>query len=392
MSVKSDSLRRLEDLAADENIRTRVQEPWLKPDLFKGRYQLSLEAFRRTGHAEACRTMGMDLEECYTQYKSISGDHLQTLESKNFANTPTKCVARFENLKTFGLRSSSKTSRHGPKNVPFTVEQDYALVFSAILEAVVANSRRFRALHTCSGYHNRLTATGLIVSQDTQDLLLPLLRELEILHLCELAENPDEKSATVMSSLLVEAAPSLKVLTYSQCWPNRNMSPSSLTEILERLNLTRLTELHLCCIEITPYSFGTFLRTAAPTLKSLGLESVNLDDNNKPPLISDKEAITLGIRWLGMIKDPVNRALGQIFAMLLDQTSLDYLSMKTIGFRRYPITIMDSLSDVSGKPSSMDSSVTCYYSARARISYCEWISKLQAQPSRYPGCNLQFTR
>ncbi|KAJ5914091.1 hypothetical protein N7504_002974 [Penicillium tannophilum] len=71
ISVKSDSLRQLEDLAADENIQKRVQELWIKPDLFKGRYQLSLEAFRRTGHAEACRTMGMDLEKCYTQYKSM---------------------------------------------------------------------------------------------------------------------------------------------------------------------------------------------------------------------------------------------------------------------------------------------------------------------------------
>lgn len=168
MSVKSDSLRRLEDLAADENIRTRVQELWLKPDLFKGRYQLSLEAFRRTGHAEACRTMGMELEECYTQYQAISADHLQILESETFANTLSTCVARFENLKTFGLRSSSKASRHGP----FTVGQDHVLVSSAIMKAVVAYSRHLRTLHTCNGYHNSLTATGLIVSQDTQDFCL----------------------------------------------------------------------------------------------------------------------------------------------------------------------------------------------------------------------------
>ncbi|KAJ5785121.1 uncharacterized protein N7503_010333 [Penicillium pulvis] len=74
--------------------------------------------------------------------------------------------------------------------------------------------------------------------------------------------------------------------------------------------------------------------------------------------------------------------------MLLDQTSLDYLSMEAIGFRRYPIIIMDSLSDVSEKPSSMDSSVTCYDSARARISFREWVGKLQAQPCRYLGDKL----
>ncbi|KAJ5525527.1 hypothetical protein N7494_012177 [Penicillium frequentans] len=388
MSVTSDGLRRLEDLAADEDLRVRVQELWIKPELFKGRYQLSLEAFRRTGHAEACRTMGMDLEECYTQYQAISADHLQILETETLANTLTTCVARFENLKTFGLRSSSKASRHGPKNDLFTIGQDHVLAFSAIMKAVVTNNRRLRTLHTCNGYHNSLTATGLSISQDTQKLLPPLLRELEDLHLCELAQSPDENPTNILSEILVEAAPSLKVLTYSQCCPNRNMSPSYLTEISERLNFTQLTELHLCWVEITLYSFETFLRTAAPTLKSLRLESVNLNENNKPPLISDDEAITLGKRWLGIMKDPTNRALGHIFAMLLDQTSLDYLSMEAIDFRHYPITIMDSLSDVSGKPSSMDSSVTCYDSARARISFREWISKLQAQPSRYLGHNL----
>ena len=388
ISVKSDSLHRLGQLAADESIRTRVQELWIKPDLFKGRYQLSLEAFRRTGHAEACRTMGMDLEECYTQYQAIAADHLQILESETFANTLTKCVARFENLKTFGLRSSSKASWHGPKNCPFTVGQDHVLVFSAMMKAVVATSRHLKTLHTCNGYHNSLTTTGLAVSQDTQELLPPLLRELESLHLCELAKNPDENPINIMSDILVEAAPSLKVLTYSQCCPNRNMSSSYLTEISERLHFTRLTELHLCWIEITPYSFETLLRTAVPTLKSLSLESVNLNENNKPPLITDEEAITLGIRWLGLIKDPIRRAWERIFAMLLDQTSLEYLSMETIGFRRYPITIMDSLSDVSGKPSSMDSSVTCYDSAQARVSFREWISNLQALPSRYLGHNL----
>lgn len=170
------------------------------------------------------------------------------------------------------------------------------------------------------------------------------------------------------------------------------MSPSYLTEEFERLAFRWLAELHLCWIEITPYSFQTFLRTAATTLKSLRLTSVKLNENNTPPLFSDEEAIALGIRWRGLVKDQINRALGQIFAMLLDQTSLDYLFMETIGFRRYTITIMDSLSDVSGKPSSMDCSVICYDSARARISVREWISKLQAQPSRYLGYILPGSR
>ncbi|KAJ5650626.1 uncharacterized protein N7484_004349 [Penicillium longicatenatum] len=388
ISVKSDSLRRLEQLAADENLRTRIQELWIKPDLFKGRYQLSLEAFRRTGHAEACRTMGMGLEESYAQYQAISADHIHILDSETLTNTLTKCVARFENLRSFGLRSCSKASWHGPKNCPFTVGQDHVLVFSAIVKAVVATCRHLRTLHTCNGYHNSLTTGGLTVSQNTRKLLLPLIRGMESLHLCELAKNPDESPVSIMSDILVEAAPSLKALTYSQCCPNRNMNPSYLNGVSERLNFTQLTELRLCWIEITPYSFETLLSTAASTLKSLSLVSVNLNENNRPPLISDEEAITLGIRWLGMIKDPIKRAWGQIFTMLLDKTSLEHLSMETIGFRRYPITITDSLSDVSGKPSSMDNSVACYDSARARVSFREWISSLQVQPSRYLGHNL----
>ncbi|KAJ6095763.1 hypothetical protein N7486_006509 [Penicillium sp. IBT 16267x] len=366
ISVKSDGLHRLEELAADDSLRTRVQELWIKPDLFKGRYQLSLEAFRHTAHAEACRTMGLDLEECYAQYQAISADHLHILESETLGNTLTKCVARFENLKTFGLRSCSKASWHGPKNCPFSQNdpyvqwlpqqpydntKDHVLAFSAMMKAVVATSRHLRTLHTCNGYHNSLTTTGLTILQDTRRTFF---EGLDIL--------------TMLSKSKYE--------------------PSYLTEISERLNFTRLTELHLCWIEFTPDSFETFLRTAAPTLKSLSLESVNLNQNNKPPLISDEEAITLGIRWLGLIEDPMKRAWGQIVAMLLDQTSLEHLSLETIGFRRYPITIMDSLRDISGKPSSMDSSITCYDSAQARISFREWISNLQAQPSRYLGHNL----
>lgn len=105
-------------------------------------------------------------------------------------------------------------------NDPFTVGQDHVLVFSAIIKAVVANSRRLRTLHTCNGYHDSLTATGLIVSQDTQELLPPLLRELENLHLCEFAGSPEENPIYIMSDIFVEAAPSLWVLTYSQCCPN----------------------------------------------------------------------------------------------------------------------------------------------------------------------------
>ncbi|KAJ5993751.1 hypothetical protein N7451_009475 [Penicillium sp. IBT 35674x] len=223
---------------------------------------------------------------------------------RKFTNILTNCVARFENLKTFGLRSSSKDSRHGSKNGPFTIGQDHVLVFSAIIKAVVADIRRLKTLHTCNGYHNSLAATGLLVSQDTQGLL-PLSRELESLHPMNLHKVQTRIPANILSDIIVEAAPSLKVLTPSQCCANRDMSPSY-TGISERLNFTRLAELHLCWIETTSYSFQAFPRTAALTLKPLSLASVNLNENNKPPLISDEEAIALGIRWLGVIKDPIN--------------------------------------------------------------------------------------
>ncbi|KAJ5785120.1 uncharacterized protein N7503_010332 [Penicillium pulvis] len=98
ISVKCDSLRRLERLAADEDLRVRVKEVWIKPNLFKERYQLSLEAFRRTGHPEACRTLGVDLEECYTQYQAISADS-SDYGVQNLRKYPHECDTRFENLK-----------------------------------------------------------------------------------------------------------------------------------------------------------------------------------------------------------------------------------------------------------------------------------------------------
>lgn len=191
-----------------------------------------------------------------------------------------------------------------------------------------------------------------------------------------------------MRDILVEAAPSLKNLTYGQWCPGRNLSPCSFTSLSKRVQFTRLQELHFCWVEFTSSSFEAFLRTAVPTLRVLSLKSVDLKEKVMSPLIPLEGGGQNDFKWTGTIGKEMKQAWRRVWNTIRDQLSLECLSMHKLGFCGHKISIRDRFSHTSGRPSDVKSLDAFYNGTIASISFHDWINNLEADPSLMRGKDL----
>ncbi|KAJ5646714.1 hypothetical protein N7490_003086 [Penicillium lividum] len=407
MLVTRDSLKGLEGFAADDFIRKRLQELWIVPVLFEGMDNMSIAEFRDTNHPE----------EYFQQYQAEVVDHRLILESEAFQDTLTHCVSQFENLSTIGLQSLTMAYRiisqresfprclglrnlqrrvpchRGAKTLHITrfkkttVGRDHALVFSALLKAVTVSNRPLVKIDTCNDFHLGYTAAALNLI-GIQESLIPILQGLETLHLCQIAEQPEDSSLDIMRDIIVEAASSLKNLTYGQWCPGQNMSPYSFALLSKRVEFTRLLELHLCWVEITHSSFEALLRTATPTLRVLSLHSVDLKDKIRSPLIPLEGGSTGDFKWTSTLSREMIQAWRRIWNIIRDELSLECLSLHKLGFFGHGIKVRDSLSHASGGQSTTKSPDVSYIGVHASVSFHEWINNLKADASRARGKDL----
>lgn len=407
MLVTQDSLEELNGFATDEFIRRRLQELWIVPVLFEGVDEMCLGTFRDTAHPE----------EYFEQYQAEVANHRRILVSENFQNVLTHCVAQFENLSTIGLRSLTmayRTASHREssprclglrslqKRVPChrgsmylhimrhnktTIGRDHALVLSALLKAATASHRPLKRIDMCNDFHLGCTAAALNL-KSTRESLLPIIRGLETLHLCQLAEQPEDSSLDIMRDILVEAAPSLKNLTYGQWYPGQNLSPCSFTSLSKRVQFTRLQELHFCWVEFTSSNFEAFLRTAAPTLRVLSLKSVDLREKVMSPLIPLEGGGQNDFKWTGTIGKEMKQAWRRVWNIIRDQLSLECLSMHKLGFCCHKTSIRDRFSHTSGRQSDVKILDAFYNGTIASISFHDWINNLEADPSFMRGKDL----
>ncbi|KAJ5727306.1 hypothetical protein N7493_005126 [Penicillium malachiteum] len=394
MLITQDGLNDLEQFTTNEFIRTHVQELVIVPVLFEAENNMDIGRFKTTFHA---------LQD-YEQYQAAVAEHRHILDSGVFEDTITRCVAQFENLAMIGLQSLTMSYRvAGPKRytprclglrslerrVPCSrrgiqlyiqrrhrldFARAHSMVLSVLLKAFVACNRPLRKIDMCNDFHLGCTAAAFMIPESTQQSLIPLVQELEALHLCQLAETPEDHSLSFMHTILVEAAPSLKSLAFGQWCPNQSMSPHSLISLAERVSFRRLRELHLCWVEITYSSFEKLLRTAQPTLRILSIHHVNLSYKFMPSSVPSEPNSAENVKKTEITEREMVQAWRCIWNTIRDELSLTCLSLHQLGCYGFQVKVQEGIGRAS-----IENPDASYNSAYTDISIHEWIDKLYAR-------------
>ncbi|KAJ5306784.1 hypothetical protein PENANT_c003G08244 [Penicillium antarcticum] len=406
------SLCQLEELAAHDIFRKRVQELWITPSLFEGYYEMDLDSFRdATGSYKSKRSAHM-IKTKYIAYQGLVAEHLSIVESDSLNNVLKKCVALFDNLTIIRLQHSTDEffwgqsvnnnfrcigwraarrqlgfdpfalrARKPIHNVLKTRAKDHAVAFSALLEAVASSKRRIKKLDTCNDEHCALPPSEVTLKQTSQSLLSSL-RQLEFLHLCtSICEiQPDDSMFRSLVDLLIMVAPSLKVLTFSQWDLNGALSPQYFDDLSQRINFTSIKELNLYWIEITFDTLKAFLHTARPTLRALSLESVNL--RGALPPTDNHIGHQRDLRDCQEMIEESNCAWQQVLNFLGDEYSLRSICLKNLGYRGYRLDMHDNLSKLSGSLEPNFRSLHSFNAEKAGVSFKEWIFQLRPGPPR----------
>ncbi|KAJ5316351.1 hypothetical protein N7476_006658 [Penicillium atrosanguineum] len=398
--LTSNSLRQLTDLAANDTLRTRVQELWVIPILFGGCYEMDYEEFVISPYGASSRVEYAwetgELEAHYKGYKATVADHLELLQSDTLSTILDACVARFESLSSIGLRwYPTNRLLHPDRDFPClglrelldqldcrslcreplsrfkntTIAHRGTPVFCTLLNAVISSKRKLKKLHTCDVHHYGILSNNITLFPPPRfRAILPLTQGLEHLHLCICRpSDQDEPEFSDLLDILVTAAPTLKTLTFSQWADRTSLSPSYFSNLAESINFTQLTDLHLTYIEITQDTLKTFLRTTTPTLRKLSLSSINLTDHLVPPAarhsFSGFSRPTRKAKMAGLWHS--------IWAFIRDELILEYLSMKDLTCQRCHVEIYDNFSQIKSYSAVFDSQNT-------RVSLQEWVEGLTA--------------
>ncbi|OQE46212.1 hypothetical protein PENCOP_c001G02689 [Penicillium coprophilum] len=413
--LTSHSLRRLEQLAANECFRTRVQELWVVPSLFGGFYEMDVDTFESCTTSHRDRLPIAQINTRHTAYQAFVADHLSIIESDTLNNVLKECMARFENLtvirmqhndseyfwnsdsiakdefRCLGWRDVKRQLGFNPfglnirkpiHNLWKSRAKDHAIAFSALLEGAVASNRKLKKLDICNDEHCALPPSDITLKLTHKSLLFSL-EGLEHLHLCICIweVQSDDSSLRYLIDIPIIVAPSLKVLTFSQWDRNGVMNPHYFIDLSHRVNFTQLVELDLYWIEITYDTLKAFLRTAMPTLRSLALQSLNL--RGVAPMDTDS-GHNLS-RWDSqeMIEES-SAAWRQVWNFLGDESLLRSLSLKHLGYRGHRLHLRDNLSNLSGSSEPNGPIIAVFDAERAGVPFKEWVTQLQTGPPRGP--------
>ncbi|KAJ5554100.1 hypothetical protein N7513_004059 [Penicillium frequentans] len=331
----SESLRELEGLAQSDAICERVRELWMIPQLFEG---LGIRREERRGHlAMSSRSpepvKGEELKARYAIYKSMVIDSSDLLESESFSIRLSKCLERFVNIDTIGLAHYPTTFlldprqqkvrflgwRHMINQIDFQFNHDRlrllrsdetnninSLVLSRILEALVASNRtqKIRKLYTYNAdFFGHLSPKITLAAAQYNTLLSSVLDELEDLHICfafersigPFAPNPPDilLEGQTWLNLLIKVAPHLVLLSYSQdCDEGRRMSPDYFWLLTQRMQFTRLKELHLHQVYVTSELLRTLITKVKETLSVFTLFEVRVvEDEGIDDYLVSQEAV-----------------------------------------------------------------------------------------------------
>ncbi|CDM34576.1 unnamed protein product [Penicillium roqueforti FM164] len=313
--LTSDSLCRLEEIAADDILRTFVQKIWIVPALFEGKEKMTDSRFAHSkfgnGARKGWKGNAAELQARYIAFQAIEEDHRAISKSSALRDTLDRCLPRFENAVVFGLQSDpmerllnlekgsyirclglpelrNQLSCTGRPSTWFdgcylpVMGNAHAFAFSALVETIINSNREVLALHTCRGYYCGMTMRNLQLTESQYKRLLPLLRELECLHMClrlpRKQEDLDKSGFCFLLDILVAVAPTLKTLVFFQWHPKYELNPRYFEELSRGLHFSQLQDLSLQSIEVTVNTLKAFLQSAAATLRRMTLKSVGLRD------------------------------------------------------------------------------------------------------------------
>ncbi|KAJ5642415.1 hypothetical protein N7490_006415 [Penicillium lividum] len=409
--ITFDSLHQLEKLAANDGLRNEVKELWVVPNLFERHHY----DFTDDGPWD-----------CRSEFQQILSDQRTILESGDLERRLHSYMRRFQNLESVGLRPCSKefllnrekntgflclglrqirnllpyvrlsttSSRH--KTAEMIVRDiRRGHLFSALLNAVATSSPNLRRLYTCNDFECGLTPEDIYLATSDYEALMPSLRALEHLHMClhNVRDYPDTVRFRRLLDILLTAAPCLRVLKFSQKTRavrltedshrglrDQILDPRYFLEISQCIRLTQLEELHLDGIDITLDAIKSFLRSAAPTLKSLHMSSLSLND-----LLPSLEGPEKYTKLNDQIGDEAKQLWRQVWNFLRDELALDFLSMECLSYRNKPLYLCDST------VSSREREPVCFDVKQSGISFGEWINQLDLVVSVPEGFTLPAT-
>ncbi|KAJ5947933.1 hypothetical protein N7466_000948 [Penicillium verhagenii] len=433
-----EGLDRLEHIAAcNETLRGSVEEIWIIPTLLESWTHLDkvrfpsvdttapLVRWGRNPPIEEPGAIQAEFEALYSVFEATLKEHRAILESGLFSALE-KCLPRLENAITIGLRFYAtnflldivkpsgftclglcelkskfnynlKILPMFPQRFPFI---PYNLAFTQLLNAIIKSSHEIQALHTCGLSHGGHDSCGMTLKsfqlpESQYHLLLPLLKDLTTLHMCirlkdHEQETFDEKTFKRLLNVLVTVAPTLKILTFAQWSPIEELSPLYFEDVSQRIQFSRLEELHLHSIEVTVNSLEGFLRTAAPTLKRLTLELVSLVDGIKSPEKPDPGPLTEDSRsWVFSLSAEVKNDMQGLWKRVFESWAhhlkqAQYVQLFNLGYRGRYVKLQDHLYTKRGQPNAQPSPSfnpsSFYFDAeRATIPFQEWITQLQIE-------------
>ncbi|KAJ5281563.1 hypothetical protein N7478_006935 [Penicillium angulare] len=162
--------------------------------------------------------------------------------------------------------------------------------------------------------------------------------------------------------LVLACAPNLHTLNISGCL-------QYIPKLTESFSFTRLQHLRISDTKIYLSELINFLRTTAPTLKSLAYKFVTLNDEIETGAVEDK-------------KKEAERLWRIAWDFLRDEISVKSLYMTRLQYQDIEVRVTDRLRRVCGYPkiSSTDPRAVAYNDQSAHISFGEWIDSLRIRP------------
>lgn len=152
---------------------------------------------------------------------------------------------------------------------------------SRVFQALDGCNLKVRKLYACNADPWGNLAPEFDLAQEQYDSVLPVLDELEDVHVCiKFKKSSDFRYPhpnTVLLSqtwlnLIIEVAPSLKRLVLSQDYDTRYIfRPYYFRALCESIGFTRLRELHLHWTRVTSGILESLIITAKETLTTLTL-------------------------------------------------------------------------------------------------------------------------
>ncbi|KAL4938535.1 hypothetical protein BDV06DRAFT_200737 [Aspergillus oleicola] len=393
-------IRELEALSLSEIIRGRVREIWMIPSVFQGHHDMDLFRFRMSPFANSPKSgesLGdKELRARYGKYRAMVADNRTFLESEDLGTRLRKCLARFDNLESVGLKPYPTTFlvdpqqhevsclgvRHLKDQLEFTFQPIHSshssimssasakansLAVSKLFQALGGCNQKLKRLHTCGLEFCDSILSELPVSQAEVDCLLLTLVDLEDLHICvSYDELTPKKNATSMNAigLLLAVAPSLKALAFSQLDRDQaTMKYNYFLDVAQSIKFTQLKSLHLHWIEIQLPSLKSFLHTAKATLKTLTLDFVSMNDDPLPK--RDRKSRRHKLATVEVLWQRVWRYLG-------DELSLKTYSMGNLAHRELRVFMREYAEG------AQETAFAHFDKKELGISFHEWIGRFEA--------------